>query len=81
MGNGSPVKWSVGAVTNLRRNDVTTAIPLKFDPETHRSVDSPDDDGRHCLSGINAKDCGARAQLGFILLRPPQTIARALVSI
>ena len=42
-------------------------IPLKFDPYKPRSMDFHEDDGRHCLSWINATDYGAHAKLGFIL--------------
>ena len=73
-----PVRWSAGTVTNLSIYFLTAAIPLKFDPNKPRSADSHDDDGRHCLLRINAKDRGAHAKLGFILLQCPQTIARAL---
>ena len=79
MGYGLPETWSVDAVTNRLINDLTAAIPLKFDPYTPRSTDSHDDDGRHCLLGISAKDRGAHAKLGFILLRRPQVMTPALV--
>ena len=70
--------WPVRAVANLSRNDVTAAIPLKFYPHKPRSVDSHDDDSRHCQFGVNAKDRGARAKLVFVLLRRAQAMAWAL---
>jgi hypothetical protein len=81
MGCGQPVSWPVHAVTNRSINDLTAAIPLKFDPYTPRWADSHGDDGRHCLLGINAKDRGAHAKLGFILLRrePAMTPAVSFV--
>ena len=72
------MQWSVGTVTNLSKNDLTAAIPLKYDQNKPRSTDSHPDDGRHCLLENNATDRGAHAELGFILLRCPQTIAWAL---
>ena len=68
MCSSTPMQWSVGNITNLSRNDDTAAVPLKFDPAKPRSAVSHSNDGRHCLSGINANDRGARAKLGFILL-------------
>ena len=81
MRSSQPVQWAVGTVINLSRNYFTASIPLKFDPTKPRSADSHGDHSLHCLFGINAKDRGAHAKLGFILLRCPQPIARALVSI
>ena len=77
-GCNMPVPWPVYAVTNQSVNDLTAAIPLKFDPYTPRFADSHEDGGRHCLLGISAKDCGAHAKLGFILLRRTQAMAPAL---
>ena len=79
MGCGLPERWPVDAVTNRSMHDHTAAIPLKFDPYTPRWADSHGDGGRHCLLGISAKDRGARAKLGFILLRRPQAMTPALV--
>ena len=76
---GLPEPWPVEAATNRSINDLTAAIPLKFDPYTPRLADSHDDDGRHCLLGINATNRGAHAKLGCILLRPPQTMTPAVV--
>ena len=79
MGCGVPKPWPVNSVTNRSINDLTAAIPLKFDPYTPRSADSHDDGGRHCLLGISAKDRGAHAKLGFILLRRDQAMTPAVV--
>jgi hypothetical protein len=79
MGCGLPMPWPVHTVANRSINDLTAAIPLKFDPYTPRWADSHSDDGRHCLQGINAKDCGAHAKPGFILLRREQAMTPALV--
>ena len=69
------MQWPGHAATNLLRKDDTAAIPLKFDPYWPRSADFHDDDGRHCLSEFYAKDRGAHAKLGYILLRHAQAIA------
>ena len=81
MSSGPLMQWPVRAGINLSRNDVTAAIPLKFDPYKPRLADSHDDDNRHCLSGINATDRGAQAKLAFILLRCAQAIFSAVACV